>query len=37
MRLKRTSKLEIGEGLLKVEPFPSPLLSSLVFSIHEIL
>jgi hypothetical protein len=37
MRLKEESKLEISEGLLKVEAFPSRLLYSLVFSIHEIL
>jgi hypothetical protein len=37
MRLKRASKLETGKGLLKVEAFPSPLLSSVVFLIHETL
>ena len=35
-RLKRASKLEVGETPLSVEAFPSPLLSSLVFLIHGI-
>jgi hypothetical protein len=34
---KRASVLEVSKALLKVESFPSPLLSSLVLSIYEIL